>query len=117
MDNHNRPRGREKNVTGSSNGVHRRGEGLGTGPVGMGDGYQSRKSGGMGKRAAAGGGGSLIVILLILGISSLVALICSLFSSQNNTVSTIILSIGTGIGLIGALVMSILYLRKKKKNG
>ena len=66
MDNQNRPRGREKNVTGSSNGVHRRGEGLGTGPVGMGDGYQSRKSGGAGKRAAAGGGGTLILILFIL---------------------------------------------------
>ncbi len=35
MDKTNRPRGREKNVTGGGAGVHRRGEGLGTGkPVG-----------------------------------------------------------------------------------
>ena len=31
-----RPRGREKNVTGAGKGVGRRGDGLGTGPVGSG---------------------------------------------------------------------------------
>lgn len=58
-----------------------------------------------------------IVILLILGISSLIALICSFIAQQNNTFSTIILSIGTGLGLAGGLVMILLYLRKNKKNG
>ena len=34
MDNNNRPRGREKNVTGQGKDIYKRGEGLGTGPVG-----------------------------------------------------------------------------------
>lgn len=34
MDNNNRPRRREKNVTGSANGLYKRGNGLGTGPTG-----------------------------------------------------------------------------------
>ena len=34
MDQNNRPRGREKNVTGTGKGVERKGSGLGTGPVG-----------------------------------------------------------------------------------
>ena len=40
----NRPRGREKNVTGqaSSDSMKKRGEGLGTGPVGRKEGYSSR---------------------------------------------------------------------------
>ncbi len=38
MDENNRPRKREKNVTGEGAGVHKRGEGLGTGPVGSGSG-------------------------------------------------------------------------------
>ena len=45
------PRNRQKNVTGSGNGVHKRGEGLGTGPVGSGSGMGNggggpKKSGG-----------------------------------------------------------------------
>lgn len=34
----NRPRGRERNVTGPGKTVHKRGDGLGTGPVGAGGG-------------------------------------------------------------------------------
>ncbi len=41
----NRPRGREKNVSGSSKGVHKRGEGLNTGPVGNTEGYSSKGNG------------------------------------------------------------------------
>ncbi len=44
----NRPRGRQKNVTGSGKKVQRRGSGLGTGPVGSSGGYQGRPSGGRG---------------------------------------------------------------------
>ncbi|MBR3418665.1 MAG: peptidase C11 [Oscillospiraceae bacterium] len=67
----NRPKGREKHVTEGGSGVHRRGEGLGTGPVGSQDGYAGRKQqqsgGGAGKRAAAaGGGGTIIIALLVL---------------------------------------------------
>ena len=38
----NRPRGREKHVTGPAKTVKKRGEGLGTGPVGDAGGYQDR---------------------------------------------------------------------------
>ncbi|MCR5764001.1 MAG: hypothetical protein K6G00_11530 [Treponema sp.] len=64
-----RPRGREKHVTNNSTGVHKRGEGLGTGPVGSSGGYAGRKgsSGGSGggKRAAGGGSLGLIVIAVL----------------------------------------------------
>ena len=42
--NDNRPRGREKNVTGPGKTVEKRGEGLGTGPVGEAGGYQDKPS-------------------------------------------------------------------------
>ncbi len=38
----NRPRGREKNVSGQGKDIYKRGEGLGTGPVGSADGHQGR---------------------------------------------------------------------------
>ncbi|MCI8477506.1 MAG: peptidase C11 [Oscillospiraceae bacterium] len=63
----NRPRGREKHVTGESKGVHRRGEGLGSGPVGNAGGYQDRDqrpSGGGPKRAR--GKPSLLILILAL---------------------------------------------------
>lgn len=46
-----RPRGREKNVTGQGTGLGRRGNGLGTGPAGSKDGYSGR-----GKAPGSGGG-------------------------------------------------------------
>ncbi len=55
----NRPRGREKRVTSGGSGVHRRGSGLGTGPVGNSSGYSGRGSGGSGGSGGGGGfGGS-----------------------------------------------------------
>ena len=61
---------RQKTTTGESKGVHRRGEGLGGGPVGRQDGYVGRKTGasGGGNRAAqiGGGSGALVVIIIIL---------------------------------------------------
>lgn len=64
--NQNRPQGRRKNVTSGGNGAHRRGNGLGTGPVGSGS-YSGGSTGGGGgaKRAAAGGGG--LATLLVIG--------------------------------------------------
>ena len=59
----NRPRGREKHVTGTGS-VHRRGNGLGSGPVGSSNGYSGRKSGGIGKRATIGGGSTLLILLV-----------------------------------------------------
>lgn len=67
----NRPRGREKNVTGPGKSVQKRGEGLGTGPVGDAGGYKGRtpqSSGGdRGSGTRVGGGaGKLIALLLVL---------------------------------------------------
>lgn len=65
MDRNNRPHSREKNVSGESRGVQRRGSGLGTGRVGSGDYSSPRSSGSTAKRAAVGGSSGLIVIVLI----------------------------------------------------
>lgn len=68
----NRPRSRDKNVTSGGSGVHRRGDGLGTGPVGQG-GPGRPSGGGTGMRAAAGGGGlaliAIVVVMLLSGNS------------------------------------------------
>ncbi len=66
MPQENRPRGREKNVTGQGKDIYRRGEGTGSGPVGGGS-TSGRPTGGSssGKRTTrAGGKGSLIGIIL-----------------------------------------------------
>ena len=67
MDRNNRPHSREKNVSGSSSGVHRRGSGLGTGRVGSHDySSQSTSHGSSAKRAAIGGGSGLTIIVLLV---------------------------------------------------
>ena len=63
MDNNNRPRARQKNYQSGGSGVHKRGSGLGTGPVGSGRGGSS---GGGINRAAAGGGGTLLIIIAVI---------------------------------------------------
>ena len=65
----NRPRGRERNVTGPGKTVHKRGDGLGTGPVGASGG----QSGGgqpssAGARGPGGKGGGVKLILLLLAL-------------------------------------------------
>ena len=79
----NRPRGRQKNVTGQGKSVKRRGSGLGTGPVGSSGGYQGRPgrkvgSGGLGggsngnignsgpRTTRSGGGLSKIIMILVI---------------------------------------------------
>ena len=65
----NRPRGREKHVTGSAKTVKKRGEGLGTGPVGDAGGYQDRKpeaSSGQRSAGTRSGGGMMKLVLLAL---------------------------------------------------
>lgn len=53
-----RPRGREKNVIDGGTGVHKRGEGLGTGPVGSSNGYSGRTGNGSGGNGSSGTNGS-----------------------------------------------------------
>ena len=78
MENNNRPKGREKHVTGQGKKAYKRGDGLNTGPVGSQDGYAGRKedaeapgeqrdytSGGA-TRSLFGGRGRLILIIVIL---------------------------------------------------
>ncbi len=68
------PRSREKNVTGESKGVHRRGSGLGSGPVGESGGTQpaaepAKRAGERGReRSRKLNPISIIVILLLLGV-------------------------------------------------
>jgi len=74
-----RPRGREKHITEGGSGVHKRGDGLGTGPVGSSDGYSGKNgdhsfggvSGGSHRGAKIGGGGGLIAIIILLAIQFL----------------------------------------------
>ena len=75
MDRDNRPKSREKNVTGAGNGVHRRGEGLGTGPVGgrSGSGFgqngqqqQQRDTRSSGTQRSRGGFPILLVVILAI---------------------------------------------------
>lgn len=81
MDNENRPVGRKKKITEGGSGVHKRGEGLGTGPVGQSGGYSqgqhsSADDGGM-RRSSGRSPLFMIIIILVLllggggGISSL----------------------------------------------
>ena len=75
----NRPRGRVKNVTGAGKSVHRRGSGLGTGPVGktgrtggmsggasFSGGSSRPASGGRTTRSSGGGLSKIIILLLVV---------------------------------------------------
>ena len=62
----NRPRGREKNVSGQGKDIYRRGPGLGTGPVGNSGGYSGRGSSGRGSGGGKRSGGGLPIIVVIL---------------------------------------------------
>ena len=65
----NKPTGRKRNVLDGGMDVHKRGEGLGTGPVGSGGRPEGGSSGGGGKnplRSSGGRMGLIIVVLLLL---------------------------------------------------
>ncbi len=99
---------RQKTTTGNSKGVHRRGEGLGTGPVGRQDTYQGRTSSGGGNRAAkiGGGSGTLIIIIIIVimmlrggggsGLGSTGSDSSGLGSGMTDYTSTSTSNVGTG---------------------
>ena len=63
-----RPRGREKHITGPAKQVEKRGSGLGTGPVGAGrgSGQSGGSRGGGGGRRSGGGMVKLILLLAVL---------------------------------------------------
>ena len=65
----NRPVGRKKNVTEGGSGVHKRGEGIGTGPVGNSSGYSSgsgpSENGGGMKRSGRGVNPLFMIIVLL----------------------------------------------------
>ncbi len=63
----NRPRAREKNVTGPAKAVNKRGGGLGAGPVGDPGGYEGRapQSGGGTRSSGSRGGGIRLIVLLL----------------------------------------------------
>lgn len=107
----NRPRGRVKNVTNNSKGVKKRGEGLGTGPVGSTGGSMGGSNSapsGSGRATRAGGKGGLIKIILIVvlllgGGGGATGLLTSLLGGSSDSGS------GSGIGsavgdLVGGLI-------------
>ncbi len=118
-----RPRGREKNVTGNSTGVHKRGDGLGTGPVGSSNGYSGKTGGhssgggyssGSGhsgpNRAVLGGGGSLVLILAVLFLLYRCGGLSSIFGGNSNQTQapTTSESSGSLLGGLGDLAGSLL---------
>ena len=74
------PRGREKNVTGKAGPLNKRGEGLGTGPVGRSEGYSGRTSSGgsdpsyqnQGPQRSGGRSGGKLGLIIIVAVVVLV---------------------------------------------
>ena len=66
----NRPNGREKHITGQGKDLYKRGEGLGTGPVGNADGHAGRTGGGSGTGGGAkrAGGKSPLTTIILLAV-------------------------------------------------
>ena len=104
----NRPRSREKNVTGGSKGVKRRGSGLGTGPVGVGGGNGPMGTGG----AFDGGGddgGSVTRAFMIFTVNPAKALVFLIFlvilqQVEGNLIYPRV--VGNSIGLPGLWVLA-----------
>ena len=66
----NRPRGRERHVSGPGKKVEKHGKGLGSGPVGEAGGYDGRQGQNSGTRSAGarGGGGVKLIALLLVAL-------------------------------------------------
>ena len=105
----NRPKGREKHVSGDAKGAYKKGEGLGTGPVGREDGYEGRRKGssasGTSKRSsgerAGGSGGGLNLKTVII------ALLVLFLGGGGFSLSSLLGSLGGGGGdLLGSLFQS-----------
>ncbi len=108
----NRPRGREKNVTANGKGVKKRGEGLGTGPVGSTGGSvgsNSTPSGGKRATRAGGNGGLLKIIILVVvllgGGGGIGGVLTSLLGGGAGTTNNDSSNSGSLVGdLVGSLV-------------
>ena len=106
--------GRKKRVTNNSKGVHKRGEGLNTGPVGKKDGYGSSTGSASSSsisRAAKGGGGASIILLIIVLLLGKGNILSSLFSSNAGSMFTAASQTSTawvdGKGNVGKLDTSV----------
>ncbi len=107
----NRPRGRVKNVTNNSKGVKKRGNGLGTGPVGSTGGSVGGSSNPGGKRTTRAGGNSggllkiiLLVVVLLGGGGGLTGLLGNLLGGgAGNTGSNNSSTSGGVTDLLGSL--------------
>ncbi len=71
MADDNRPRQREKNVTGPGKGVYKRGDGLGTGPVGSGSGMPGGGQEGPGRQTTRSGGGFKMPLIIAIIVAML----------------------------------------------
>ena len=103
----NRPRSRGKNVLGGSGSVHKRGSGLGTGPVGTTNGRRAsgggyRPSGGSssgGYGGGYGGGGGFGKIIGLVAVVAVIFIGFKMFTgggSGNNALSDILGAVGGG---------------------
>ncbi|MEE1114256.1 MAG: clostripain-related cysteine peptidase [Eubacterium sp.] len=109
-----RPRGREEHVTGNGKGVHRRGEGLHTGPVGSSDGYSGkneRPSSGSGSRPVGNrptqgsygsGGGRRPSGLLLIGVFILIIVLIVGLTGGCSSCSSAMQGLG-GLGDLSSL--------------
>lgn len=64
----NGPHGREKHVTGQGKEIYKRGEGLGTGPVGSSDGHKGRTGGSESGKRSSGSRSPLVTIILLAAL-------------------------------------------------
>ena len=104
----NRPRSREKNVTSGGSGAHRRGDGLGTGPVGSSGSFSSHSSGSSTSRKVITRGGIGLPVLLIAGYLLLKFLggsgggidVSDLMGGNNGIMDSFVSS-GSGSGSVG----------------
>ncbi len=98
---------RDKNVTGSAKPVHRRGEGLGTGPVGRQDGYAGRTGAGSGRASGGASSGGRASGGVTRGKTSIIAVIIALLLGGGGGITALLsggggnessVSSGTGSG-------------------
>ncbi|MCR4999752.1 MAG: peptidase C11 [Lachnospiraceae bacterium] len=107
------PRSREKHVTGGGSGVHRRGAGLGTGPVGSGSFHGGGSgSGGSNSGGTRGTGGSaklkLVILVLVLLFGGGGGLGSMLFGGGSGAASTSTTPSSPASQITGALLSSLL---------